>query len=198
MWRESTGILSAFPKRIVDPAKEPVSVDWLKSHLRFDIDNEDTLISDYIKATTSYYEELTRTAFITQTLEVKLNDFWPEYYMIPNWPIQEVLSVTYTKFDNSQSADIKNLFKIDLYSDPCWLTYHDGFGIDDLKDDFNVITIRYKAGFGDDETDVPEAIRQAIRLRASAFFGNRTDFEIDQMNSAADALIKPFKRIRVW
>ena len=127
MWKNSSvEILNAFPKRIQDPAEEPVSVEWLTSHLRFDIGDEDNLVAGYIKAARDYYEEITRTAFITQTWEIKLNKWWVDDYVIPSWPVQSIESIIYTKDDDSTSLDVKSLFELDLYSDPCFLRLADG------------------------------------------------------------------------
>lgn len=187
-----------YPKLITAPAKEPVSVEWLLSHLRFDIGDEDTLVDGFIKASRSHYEKVTDVSFISQTHEESMHQWWEDCHELYWWPLQTIVSVSYHKEGETEYTNITDRFEIDTYNDPGLLRLKKGQDFpSDIKDAFNSIKIQYVSGFGDDEEDVPEAIRHAIRLRASSFFKNRTDFEINQMLSAADALIQPFKRIRV-
>ncbi len=183
------------PKLITAPAEEPVSREWLKSHLHFDIADDNTLIDGYIKASREYFEKKTNMGFITQTVEESINCWWSECYELRLWPVQSLSQVTYVKDGESSGTDITTLFDIDTYNDPGVIRLKEDQDYpSDLKWGLNTIKIRYVVGYGDDETNVPEAIRQAIRLRASTYFIMREDGTFDWMTSLADNLIKPFQR----
>ncbi len=63
----------------------------------------------------------------------------------------------------------------------------------DLFDRLDALTITFKAGFGDAETDVPETIRQIVRLLVTHWYTNRSAVNLGtiatEIPMAAESLI---------
>lgn len=188
---------SRIPKITGGPGNLAISVEWLTSHLRFDIGDEDSLIMGYIQAATDYWQKYTNQLFITQEVTQKFSCFeemlsTPLYW----WPVQDIESITYIKTDNSESVDIKSLFELNDYADPVYICLADDASTPtDLKTGQNVITLKYNAGYGDTDIDIPHNIRQAIRLEASRHFSQRVNEQQSrEMSSLAHQLMSLEKR----
>jgi uncharacterized phiE125 gp8 family phage protein len=186
-----------YPKLITAPATEPVDAEWLKSHLRFDIEDEDGLIDQYISAARQYYEQFCQVSMITQTHEEQLQYWWEGCHELYWWPVISISSIKYVDEDNVESSDIQSLFDVDLVNRPAVIQLKDGVDYpDDLKTGLNVIKIRYVSGFGA-ATAVPALLKQAITLRASASFANRLNTTPLALYDQADVLAHIYKRIGV-
>lgn len=96
-----TGTLS----RIEDPAEEPLSRATAKRHLRVDADDssQDEVIDDAIAAARGLVEHETKTAVITQSWRLTLNEF-PDCsrpILLGRPPIQSITSVSYVDADGA-------------------------------------------------------------------------------------------------
>ena len=153
------------------PAKEPVSLEEAKNHLRVDLSDDDTLIHSLIVSARQMAENYARRAFITQTWE--LTFFQSKQFVgLPREPIQEVLSVDSKGQSLSYEAEGSRIRFFSPVSGP--------------------VRIRYVAGYGDEPEDVPEAIRQAILQMVGHLYENR---ESQTMPSLGFQLLEPYK---VW
>ncbi|MCK9569543.1 head-tail connector protein [Candidatus Pacearchaeota archaeon] len=74
------------------PQDEPLEIEEAKTHLRIDSTDEDEYIQTLIISAREYCENFQNRAYITQTLELWLDE-WPEYFALPRPPLS-IPSVT--------------------------------------------------------------------------------------------------------
>src|SRR5512134_4027569 len=90
---------------ITPPTVEPVSVETAKLFLRVDGTDEDTLITSLVMGARETGEELARRAFITQTLEMIVDDWPPKFVLaLMRPPLQSVVSVKYYDRGNIEAT----------------------------------------------------------------------------------------------
>lgn len=163
-------------KVITPPAVEPVTLADIKPQLRIDEDDTDfdLLISPWIPAARQWCEEYQNRAYITQTLELALDD-WPcrDHIELPRPPLQSVTSLIYTDTDGTDTTWGNDNYIVDDYAFvarlvrkryACWPSV--------CLADVNGVKVQYIAGYGGTGEDVPEKIRQAIILLAVHWYEN--------------------------
>lgn len=187
------------------PVNDILTLSEVKTHLRVDGSDEDTLISNLIAAATSYIdgpEGVLGRAMITQTWDWKLDDFpvsEQQYLMFPLGDVQSITSITYLDTEGvEQTWDASN-YSFDNGSTPERLYLNYGKSWPTTRGVENAVTIRFVAGFGDDASDVPAAIRQAALLWIGTLYCNRETargMRTYEVPFAAKHLLAPFKRGR--
>jgi uncharacterized phiE125 gp8 family phage protein len=184
------------------PAAPAVSLAEAKAHLRVDHSNDDGLIESLIKAATQHLDgpqgSLGR-ALITQTLELRLDCFlFSGPITLPYPPLGSVTSVKYVDQNGTEqtvSTDVyrvigggAGLSRVDLKYDQSWPS---------PRSQREAVLIRYTAGYGTTSTDVPEAIRAAIKLHVGVLYENREAVAVGntvaELPMAYEALLSTFR-----
>ena len=157
---------------VTPPAVEPISLGDLRDHLRLDDHSENPYLETLITAAREFLESRTWRAFITQTLQVKLDSF-VESIRLSKPPLQSVMSITYLDTDGiTQTADT-SIYTVDTSAQPGEVRLAYGQSWPLVRGDHNCITIQYIAGYGDDPADVPEPLRLAVKHLAGFWWLNR-------------------------
>jgi len=183
------------------PVVEPLSLAEAKAHLRVDGSDEDTLITSLVTAARIHIETTTRVALITQS--------WT--YLLDDWPRQGWLELPLSPLISVGDIDIFDENNAPEALDP--LAYEVALGIPPriLRARGHVwprpgllaggIHIEMTVGHGVLATDVPEPLRQAIRLLVAHWFENREPVVMN--DSAADVpqsvagLLAPYQPVRL-
>jgi len=178
----------------VEPASEPVTVAEIKDVLRVEGSDDDTYIGNLAKAAREYVENYLDRALITQTITFWLDRFNSDYvetldggtydlprgYVLngddrqidlPKLPLQSVTSVSTFGTDNSETTYSSSNYSVDTVSGRIYLNEGETFPTD-LRDAQGA-KIVYVAGYGDNATDVPEPIRQAIIIYTAKLYETR-------------------------
>lgn len=179
-----------------------ISLEEVKDHLRVDCDDEDALLSGYIRAETENVEQVLNRSLVTQTVDLYLDAFPSDGTVdLPRSPVQSVTGVNYTTQGSSGvygSTVGAAQYTADIFSTPARVVRRSTgeWPTADLETD-NPIRVRYTAGYGDMGSDVPEAIRTAILLRVGDRYWNReaTAEKNVYPTRAAERLLAPY---RVW
>jgi len=180
---------------VTPPATELHELAFAKLQMRVDADAEDALISAYLVAAREKAEEISRRAFVTQTLALVLDSFPDEPIIkLPRPPLASVVSITYKLPDGTEESFTD--FVIDTASEPGRLALADGasYPSDDLYP-VGAVKITYTAGYSDDAADVPEIYKQAVLMIAADWYENREATVPNSIGSAeivygARALLK--------
>ena len=185
---------------VTPPAVEPITLTELKAHLRITHDDEDTILTVYLKAARMYAETtLCWRAFITQELELARDSF-PSVFSLPRPPLQAVTSIIYRErngtFETIDPAD----YIVDTDSEPPRIVpAADERWPSDTLYPVNAVRVRYLAGYGAAPDDVPTEIRQGILILAAHFYEVREPVVIGTsvmvVPMTAEALLMPY---RVW
>lgn len=160
-------------KLVTLPATEPVSLLEVKSHLRIDFADDDTLLAGFITAAREYCEMFQNRAFITQTWELTM-DAWPCFpFQLPMPPLVSVSSIKYFDTANVETTwDAANYFE-DTDSEPgrIGLAHSISLPTTTLRP-INGVKIQYVAGYGV-ATAVPLRAKQAILMLIGHLYENR-------------------------
>jgi len=205
---------------VTAPAIEPVTSLDVKNQLELDVNDpsKDTQIDLYIASAREMIEEYTGLALITQTWRLEL-DHWPsestEWWdgvrqgaisdlvatgrasdiLLPRYPLQSVDTIT----ADGDAVTVATVFTVDASQRPGRLVINRGQTWPVVLDTASGIKITYTAGYGDNATDVPAALRLAIIQIAAYMFEHRGDCNTDSamLRSGAHSLISTFKVARL-
>jgi hypothetical protein len=195
------------------PATEPVSLAEAKDFLRIEDRVDERIINMMIKSAREWAENYTGRSFINRTvtlyldwvrdLEENLLEGWYDGADIPRkrryipMPIGPVHSVT--SFKTYDDNDVGTVFSPDNYyvntSDPIGkINLRDGASwITNLRKQ-NGIEIIYVAGYGTNQSDVPESIRLAMLQYMAFNYENRGDYSGNAMPpSSIESLLRPHR-----
>lgn len=156
------------------PDKEPVSLADAKLHCRIDDDitKDDPLIRSYIKAATENAQAYTRRQFINATYEYRIDAF-PPVIKLPRPPLWDVVSIKYFDTDNVEQTLDAAEYTVDPYQTIGRIVQAPEGSWPSVGDQIPTITIEYVAGYGEERGDVPEDIKNAIKLTVGHFYEHR-------------------------
>lgn len=196
------------------PAVAALDRQAMWDHLPVDYDAGSPLVEPFDAATIDAYiaaavahidgDSWLGRALITQDWDYVLDGFPCDSrgcIAIPLPPLQEILSVSYVggrgdtqtwPADQYQAIGIGGLSPARLRPafGARWPAgpYHGG------------VTIRFRAGFGDDPSDVPAALGHALKLLAAGWYRNResiiTGTIVAEMPLGVEALLAPYRVFR--
>lgn len=158
------------------PAKEPVSLGELKAHARVDFSDEDGLLSGFIESARKRVEAFTQRALITRTVTYKIDRFPPretQVLELPRGNLQSVTSIQYLDTDGASQTWGAANYDVDTAWTPGRVALAYDKDWPDIRQWGLPVTITYDVGFGDDPGDVPEDIRNAIKLLATDLYEHR-------------------------
>lgn len=186
---------------ITPPAKEPVSLEEAKLHLRVDISDDDALISGLVQAARERAEDILRRALITQTWELTLDRFPSGNELeLPLPPLQSVASIKYTNSDGNENEFSSDDYVVDTAEEPgkVVLAYGSTWPSVTLYPT-GAVKVRFIAGYGE-AVAVPQTFKQAILLMAGEWYENRENAVQQRMVEiplAAKNLLWP-RRVLGW
>jgi uncharacterized phiE125 gp8 family phage protein len=153
------------------PAIEPLTLDEAKAYLRVETTDDDEVIATLISGARIHVEAQTRRALITQSWRLVL-EAWPADGRVAVWPapLQSLSAARVYDLDNNASSVDTQSFVADLAASalifaPWALTQPQRIGAG--------IELDVVCGYGAAATDVPEPLRQAIRLLIAHWYENR-------------------------
>ena len=155
------------------PALEPVTLDEAKAYLRVEHDDDDDVIAALIAGARVHVEAQTRRALITQSWRL-IRDSWPasgRISILPA-PLRALVAARVYQLDGSTQAIATAAFVADLAAAPAVLSFAAGA----LPAPGRVIAgieLDVEVGYGDAPADVPEDLRQAIRVLVAHWYENR-------------------------
>ena len=163
-------------KVITPPSVEPVSLTEIKAHLNIGGTLDDTILTAYIKVAREWCESYQNRAYITQTLELTLDDYPASIQDIPRPPLQSVTSIKYYDENQVEATFSNTKYMVDTSSfvGRIALLGSNLYPTTTLRT-INGVVIRYVAGYGNAATDVPEMVKHAIKLLAGHLYEHRED-----------------------
>jgi uncharacterized phiE125 gp8 family phage protein len=158
---------------ITAAATYPVSLVEAKLQCRVDGTDEDALLNAYIAAATSFVENLTGRALVSQTWELVLDDF-SDAVLIPKGPVQSITHIHYFDTAEVEQTLASNQYVLDSASDPAWIVRPDDVTYPEAADGVNNVIVRFVAGY----SILPAEIKAALLILISSWFDNRSTGEI--------------------
>lgn len=163
-------------KQTSAPAVEPVTLAEAKDQLRVCHNADDTRITNLIVAARQQAEMVSRRQFITATWELKLDDFplGEDYIKLPYPPLQSVTSIAYIDADGVSQTLASSVYDVDTHREPGRITLAYNQSWPTIRDQENAVTVTFKAGYGDAAGDVPDAVKEAIKLYIEDLYDGRS------------------------
>lgn len=179
------------------PAKEPVSLDEAKDHLRVSHSDDDSRIGGYVTAARNWAEAYLGRALITQTWDMWCYSFpyGDGEIEFPKAPLQSVSAVTYTDTDGATQTWASSNYTVDANSHVGRLYLGYGKTWPGTRSERKAVKLTFIAGYGDDADDIPRPIIEGMLLHMQILYEQPINFERDAIESARDALLSPY---RVW
>lgn len=179
-----------------------VTTDEIKAQLRIDTSDEDALLGTYITAATQMAEHYCQRHFITAKYKLWFNElpskfslYYPDCKFSFNGAHIDGLyylataGTTYTLFDNSN-------WRCDTNLNPSVVTLHETptaistSNLDGTNEE--IYYFQFQTGIGDNATEIPVAIKQAIKLIVSDMYYFREDRK-RAFPMASEILLQPYK-----
>jgi len=160
----------------VAPTAEPVSRTEAKLHLRVDVTTDDSLIDNLIQAAREYVELYTGRSLVLRTYRADLPYFSDEIQL----PFKPIIAISHIKYYTAASPSILTTLAATNYELARDMVYRSNGGTYPAADSvYNAVQITYTAGYAstsspyDAASDVPEAIKSAIKLTIGDLYENR-------------------------
>jgi uncharacterized phiE125 gp8 family phage protein len=182
---------------LTGPAVEPVTLAEAKAHLRVEHDAEDDEIAALIAGARINVEAQTRRALITQVWRLT-RDVWPvdgRILVFPS-PLRELVAARVVMRDGGEHSIDVGLFTADQAAAPAILAFNPGtMPISDRP--AAGIELDVEVGHGDAPADVPQPLRQAIKILVAHWYENRgllaVGREANVLPLTVHALIAPYR-----
>jgi uncharacterized phiE125 gp8 family phage protein len=182
---------------LTGPSAEPLTLAEAKNFLRVEIGEDDDLIAALIAAARIHVEAETRRALMNQTWRL-VRDDWPadgRLRVLPA-PLRAVAAARVYDAQNVAHDFDPQAFVVDTagaaLSFAPWAVPAPGRA-------FAGIEIDISAGYGDGPADVPEPLRQAMRLLVAEWYDNRVISAVGQgvtqPPAGVSALIAPYRML---
>ena len=180
------------------PAVEPLALDDVRAFLRVDAHDDDELIAALVAAARLAVETQTRCALITQSWRLTL-DCWPAdgRIRVAPGPLRELTAArVYDLANNSYAVDVQHFVPdagaCALVVMPWALTQPTRIAAG--------IELDVTVGYGDAAEDVPEPLRQAMRILIAHWYENRGlivpgAMRLAALPATAAALIAPYRMV---
>ena len=172
---------------VTAPELEPLTLEETKKHLKVTFTEEDVLIATIITAVRQAWEMVSGMALLQQTWEAAYPCFpWSGGFVLPRPPLLSVTSVTYIDENGAPQTLAASEYTVDTRAFPGELVPAYNKTWPSTREVPNAVVIKYVAGYGDEEADVPEPIRAALRLEAGTHYYNR-----EELSTAAGQNVTP-------
>jgi len=161
---------------ITAPTIDPVTLSearlWIRE--RSGITSEDALITSSITSATKRCEEYTRRKFINQTWELSLGKFPSETIELPFSPLSSVTSITYEDEDGTTQTWASSNYQVDAKSEPgrVWVEPDISYPTTEAGR-LDAVQITFVTGYGATAADVPQELKDAIKILVAHWFDNR-------------------------
>jgi uncharacterized phiE125 gp8 family phage protein len=175
------------------PAVEPLTLAEAKAFLRVEHADDDDIVAALVAGARIHVEAQTRRALITQSWRL-VRDAWPEdgRMAVTPAPLASLLAARIYKEDLTTQDIDPQAFVVDaasaVLSFAPWALPQPGRAVGGIEIDI-------EAGYGDAASDVPEPLRQAIRLLVAHWYENRglaADHAVVKLPATVAALIAPY------
>ncbi len=185
---------------ITPPANLAVSLDAVKTHLKIplSVTTFDVELTAFIKAATLLAETFTRRTFINTEFRT-FRDFFACCFLLKRSKASSISQIQFL-LDGVLTVVDPTIFFFTDVTDYSEVHLNDGKDWPDEDDIEQAVRIEFIAGYGVDESFVPEDIKLALKMMVANFFVNRGDCGVpcgDEIPCVAKALLSQYRIIEI-
>ena len=196
-------IASGDPVRAIRPASLPVTLAELKAQARVSFTDEDAIMMGHLRAAVELCENYVGMGFITQTWAQTFVSFpttASRTFILGRRPVQSVTQISYLDTSGVDQTLDPTLYLLagagwEYRPSSIWQSSA-GVAWPSALDFAGAVTVTYVVGYGDNQNDVPELIRQAILMAAASFYSYREDITTERV--PAEIPISSRALLRDW
>lgn len=155
---------------ITDATTDPLTLTEVKNFLRVDITTDDTLITRIMKTAIKQCELYSGKTLITKTYKYSFYVSTKQAIKLLYAPIQSVSLIKTVDEENSETMVDSGSYFVDIVG-----------GILNFKTipaNFYRLDITYVAGYGDNASDVPEELKQAMLIHIARMYDDKNGYSI--------------------
>ena len=180
-------------KVTIEPVNLPISIALLKEHVKLDPadTSQDTYLELIIKAASGYCEKYTARTLINTTYETYRDDFSSNCMQLRRSPLSSLTSVEYLVSDVLTTVDDTTYYITDSQSYPVIYIKSDEAWPTDIDDRKQSVVITFVAGYGADDTSIPDDLKLALLNHCAKMYENRGDCSND-VSMSSDSCIKSY------
>lgn len=181
--------------RATAPVTEPVTLTEAKLHLRVDNNEDDQYILSLVSAAREWCETYLDRSLVYTQWTMRLDRF-PHEIELPRPPMalagtHTATTITYTLETQVTATLAVTDYRVDRHATPGIVrTNYAGTWPGHLQDE-NSVSVTWWAGYGDDGTKVPRAIRNAILLLVGHWYESRSAVLTGTMSKEVEFGVKP-------
>jgi len=179
-----------------NPSTEPVTLKQVKDWGRIDGTLDDDMIENMIETARKAAEMYTGRAFIEQHIQVFM-DFWPaQSFDLPVGPLISTVSVaTLDESGTATEYDSDNYYAVETGMFPILNIKREVAWPYNTERYYMGYRVQYKAGYGSSAGNVPQPIKDAVKLWAVQIYESR--IPSTEPPSFVKELLDPFKVIHL-
>lgn len=183
------------------PASEPISTAVAKLQLRVDGSTDDTLIETLCAAAREYVEDRTQRKLITQTWDLKLDQFpvrgaGQPAIVLPFLPVASISSITYTAEGGSSTVLNSALYTTDILlgpnAGPVRIVPAFEQAWPSTRAVINAVVVQFVCGYGASGTSVPGGFLAAMKLLIGHWYTNRESVVVGAISSELEHGVDDF------
>ncbi len=184
------------------PAIEPLSLVDTKNFLRVDGSDDDILVASLIAAARVYIETTIGKILINENWSYFI-DKWPTSgtLYLPLSPVQSIEEIRLHENGEAYEVFDPTNYVVDLISHQPRIKLINLTAPPVTGAGLNQIEVRFAAGFGDLESDVPEDLRQAMLMLCAHWYEQREPVgfggSFNEIPTTITALMNNYKSYRV-
>lgn len=167
-----------------------ISIAELKSHLRVDVSDDDSLIASFRNAAVSWVQEITNRVIGDVDCIIYIDSFKP--VTLDVGPVNSISSIQYIDTGGDVQTLSSSLYFVDIAGSHARVRFHD---VPDLYD-YALNRVIINCNVGHAENNVPAPMVHAIRLLTAHMYENRAAAEIRSVNEipfGIHSLLSPFR-----
>jgi uncharacterized phiE125 gp8 family phage protein len=182
---------------LIGPAIEPITLADAKAYLRIEHAADDDALAALVAGARIHVEAQTRRALITQTWRLS-RDAWPDDGRIAVLPVplRSLAAARIYKSDGTTLAIPTAAFAADAAAAPAVLAFTPGTFVAPGRAVAG-IELDVEVGYGPGATDVPQPLRQAIRMLVAHWYENRgvtaSGAAAATLPESVAALLRPYR-----
>lgn len=176
---------------VTGPQNEPVTRDEVKVHCVIDFDDDDSYLDALILVAREIAERETGVAIISQQWLLSLKCFSREI-QLPKPPLLQIDSVEYYDTDGIKQTLDPNMYRTTKRNLHWFIVPAQNQEWPQTLSDHDSVLITFTAGYGEDETEIPATIKQAIYMLIAHYYENReivAPVDLKEIPRTASALL---------
>lgn len=178
------------------PLSEPVTLEYAKTFLRVDTDDDDILITDFIRAARLRIEQMIGGSLITRARRYITSRVSGRGVFVAHHPVTEITALRLSGPDGTTVIPLEAA-RINLRCQPPAITLKNRASFRGYDSQADSLEIDFIAGYGDAPEDVPMPLRQAVLLLLAQSYEYRGESNPPPVPMMVDALLMPYRGLRI-